>query len=173
MPVTIPFKDDDRIAEESVQNDTGIINEAVTKCEINDFFLFQFPRIIPIRSSIEKAVVENEQMKEEPTYDNHGFLVKPDFENHFKDFPKNSKIGKLKVYKSGKVKIQLGEVMFNLDVGVNTNFAQFYGGTSLLILVGVVLDTLQQIESHLLMRHYDGLMKSGRIKGRTAVGAAV
>jgi preprotein translocase subunit SecY len=55
--------------------------------------------------------------------------------------------------------------------GVSSNFAQFYGGTSLLILVGVVLDTLQQIESHLLMRHYDGLMKSGRIKGRTAVGA--
>jgi len=51
--------------------------------------------------------------------------------------------------------------------GVNSQFAQFYGGTSLLILVGVVLDTLQQIESHLLMRHYDGLMKSGRIKGRS------
>jgi preprotein translocase subunit SecY len=51
-------------------------------------------------------------------------------------------------------------------VGINTNFAQFFGGTSLLILVGVVLDTLQQIESHLLMRHYDGLLKSGRIKGR-------
>jgi len=50
--------------------------------------------------------------------------------------------------------------------GVSTGFAQFYGGTSLLILVGVVLDTLQQIESRLLMRHYDGLMKSGRIKGR-------
>jgi len=57
--------------------------------------------------------------------------------------------------------------------GVNSNFAQFYGGTSLLILVGVVLDTLQQIESHLLMRHYDGLMKSGRIKGRTTAGSAV
>ncbi len=53
-------------------------------------------------------------------------------------------------------------------VGVNQAFAMFYGGTSLLILVGVVLDTLQQIESHLLMRHYDGLTKSGRIKGRTA-----
>lgn len=53
-------------------------------------------------------------------------------------------------------------VMFNVD----SQFAQFYGGTSLLILVGVVLDTLQQIESHLLMRHYDGLMKSGRIKGK-------
>jgi preprotein translocase subunit SecY len=52
--------------------------------------------------------------------------------------------------------------------GVSTTFAQFYGGTSLLILVGVVLDTLQQIESHLLMRHYDGLTKSGRIKGRSS-----
>ncbi len=57
-------------------------------------------------------------------------------------------------------------------LNINSQFAQFYGGTSLLIMVGVVLDTLQQIESHLLMRHYDGLMKSGRIKGRTAVGAA-
>ncbi len=57
--------------------------------------------------------------------------------------------------------------------GVGTQFAQFYGGTSLLILVGVVLDTLQQIESHLLMRHYDGLMKSGRIKGRSGTTASV
>ena len=51
--------------------------------------------------------------------------------------------------------------------GVNQNFAQFFGGTSLLIMVGVVLDTLQQVESHLMMHHYDGLMKSGKIKGRT------
>jgi preprotein translocase subunit SecY len=50
--------------------------------------------------------------------------------------------------------------------GVSTSFAQFFGGTSLLIIVGVALDTLQQIESHLLMRHYDGFMKSGKIKGR-------
>ena len=54
------------------------------------------------------------------------------------------------------------------QIGISTQFAQFYGGTSLLILVGVVLDTLQQIESHLLMRHYDGLTKSGRIKGRSS-----
>ena len=54
--------------------------------------------------------------------------------------------------------------------GVKAEFAQFFGGTSLLILVGVVLDTLQQIESHLLMRHYDGLLSTGRIKGRS--GAA-
>ncbi len=56
--------------------------------------------------------------------------------------------------------------LFARLIGVNSSFASFYGGTSLLILVGVVLDTLQQIESYLLMRHYDGLTKSGRIKGR-------
>ncbi|MFA4923542.1 MAG: preprotein translocase subunit SecY [Ignavibacteriaceae bacterium] len=52
--------------------------------------------------------------------------------------------------------------------GVSGRFAQFFGGTSLLIIVGVALDTLQQVESHLLMRHYDGFMKSGRLKGRRA-----
>ncbi len=51
--------------------------------------------------------------------------------------------------------------------GISQNFAQFFGGTSLLIMVGVVLDTLQQVESHLNMHHYDGLMKEGKIKGRT------
>lgn len=53
---------------------------------------------------------------------------------------------------------------------VTSSFAQFFGGTSLLIIVGVALDTLQQIESHLLMRHYDGFMKSGKIKGRSGIG---
>jgi preprotein translocase subunit SecY len=57
---------------------------------------------------------------------------------------------------------------FAMIAGVEGNFAQFYGGTSLLIMVGVILDTLQQIESYLLMRHYEGMMSSGRIKGRTA-----
>ena len=58
---------------------------------------------------------------------------------------------------------------FAMMLGVNNQFASFYGGTSLLILVGVVLDTLQQIESHLLMRHYDGLMKTGRLTGRSGM----
>ena len=56
--------------------------------------------------------------------------------------------------------------------GITNEFAQFYGGTSLLILVGVVLDTLQQIESYLLNHRYDGLMESGRIKGRSGSMAA-
>ena len=55
---------------------------------------------------------------------------------------------------------------FAAQAGITPGFASFYGGTSLLILVGVTLDTLQQIESHLLMRHYDGFMKSGRVRGR-------
>ncbi|MGL4909240.1 MAG: preprotein translocase subunit SecY [Bacteroidales bacterium] len=58
---------------------------------------------------------------------------------------------------------------FAMKLGINNQFAQFFGGTSLLILVGVVLDTLQQIESHLLSRHYDGLMKTGRLKGRSGI----
>ena len=53
--------------------------------------------------------------------------------------------------------------------GVTSEFSRFYGGTSLLIMVGVILDTLSQIESQLLMRHYDGLLKEGRIKGRSGM----
>jgi preprotein translocase subunit SecY len=56
-----------------------------------------------------------------------------------------------------------------LTFGIDRQFGQFFGGTSLLILVGVILDTLQQIESHLLMRHYDGLMKTGKLKGRSGM----
>ncbi|MFY0688844.1 MAG: preprotein translocase subunit SecY [Cyclobacteriaceae bacterium] len=60
---------------------------------------------------------------------------------------------------------------FAILAGVNRGFAQFYGGTSLLIMVGVILDTLQQIESYLLMRHYEGMMKSGRVRGRNQTAA--
>jgi preprotein translocase subunit SecY len=75
-----------------------------------------------------------------------------------------------KITLPGSIFLGLVAIMPSLvvNVGVNSQFAQFFGGTSLLILVGVVLDTLQQIESHLLMRHYDGLTKSGRIKGRAS-----
>jgi preprotein translocase subunit SecY len=69
----------------------------------------------------------------------------------------------------GSIFLAIVAIMPSIAVkaSVSSQFAQFYGGTSLLILVGVILDTLQQIESHLLMRHYDGLMKSGRVKGRS------
>ena len=61
--------------------------------------------------------------------------------------------------------------VFAYQAGIKQEFALFYGGTSLLILVGVMLDTLQQVESHLLSRHYDGLMKGGKLKGRGAANA--
>jgi len=62
--------------------------------------------------------------------------------------------------------------VFAYQAGIKQQFALFYGGTSLLILVGVMLDTLQQVESHLLSKHYDGLMKTGKIKGRSQGGSA-
>lgn len=69
----------------------------------------------------------------------------------------------------GSIFLALVAVMpaFASMAGVTREFSQFYGGTSLLIMVGVILDTLQQIESYLLMRHYEGMMKSGRLKGRS------
>jgi preprotein translocase subunit SecY len=57
-------------------------------------------------------------------------------------------------------------------LGVQQGFSTFYGGTSLLIMVGVILDTLQQIETHLLMRQYDGLMQGSRLQGRQAISTA-
>jgi len=80
-----------------------------------------------------------------------------------------------KITLPGSVFLALVAIMpaFAMLAGVNTSFAQFFGGTSLLIMVGVILDTLQQIESHLLMRHYDGLMKSGKIKGRAGGASAI
>ena len=62
----------------------------------------------------------------------------------------------------------LPAIMLIAGLAKTQQFAQFFGGTSLLITVGVILDLLQQIESHLLSRHYDGLMKSGRVRGRNA-----
>ncbi len=67
----------------------------------------------------------------------------------------------------------LPSILMMLGLAKAQQFAQFFGGTSLLITVGVMLDLLQQIESHLLSRHYDGLMKSGRVRGRNTGGAAV
>lgn len=56
-------------------------------------------------------------------------------------------------------------------LNVQQGFAQFFGGTSLLILVGVVIDTIQQVQSHLMMRHYDGLLNSGRTRPQTGINA--
>jgi preprotein translocase subunit SecY len=79
-----------------------------------------------------------------------------------------------KITLPGSIFLALIAIMpaFAVIAGVSQGFAAFYGGTSILIMVGVILDTLQQIESYLLMRHYEGMMKSGRIKGRSQVAVA-
>jgi preprotein translocase, SecY subunit len=114
------------------------------------------------------AVTVNPQMMAEDMKKNGGFIpgVKPGKAtmNYLDDIMS-------KVTLPGSFFLAIIAILpaFARIAGISDSFASFYGGTSLLILVGVVLDTLQQIESYLLMRHYDGLMKTGRISGRSGM----
>lgn len=129
LPTTIPFKvsdeeeDPSKIAAREILNDNGTLNES-------DLYLLQFPRMIPVNSEIQTKLKAEEIETEEPVYDQNGFLVKNDFENVFKEFPKNSQLGKLKIYKSGKIKLQLGNNTYDVSTGVNCKFAQELGVVS-------------------------------------------
>ena len=116
------------------------------------------------------AIMVNPQQMSEDMKKNGGFIpgIKP---GHATNFYIDSVISKITL--PGAFFLAIIAILPAVAslFGVNNQFAHFYGGTSLLILVGVVLDTLQQIESHLLMRHYDGLMKTGRVSGRTPVAS--
>lgn len=146
---------------------TGI---AQTFTNIDGFWYnFVFALLIIAFTYFYTAITINPQQMAEDMKKNGGFIpgVKPGKKTV--DFIDNVMS---RITLPGSIFLALVAIMpaFVRIVGVNSQFAQFYGGTSLLIMVGVVLDTLQQIESHLLMRHYDGLTKSGRIKGRSAMG---
>ncbi|HBZ66727.1 MAG TPA: preprotein translocase subunit SecY [Bacteroidales bacterium] len=138
---------------------------------INSFsYNFVFALLIIIFTYFYTAITVNHNQMAEDMKKNGGFIpgIKPG--KRTADFIDNVMS---RITLPGSIFLAFVAIMPALVrmIGVNTQFAQFYGGTSLLILVGVVLDTLQQVESHLLMRHYDGLMKSGRIKGRaSAIG---
>jgi len=134
------------------------------------WYNFTFAMLIILFTYFYTAIIINPTQMAEDMKKNGGFIpgVKPGRKTvEFLDTIMS------RITLPGSIFLALVAIMpsFAMIAGVSNLFAQFYGGTSLLILVGVVLDTLQQIESHLLMRHYDGLMKSGRIKGR-AGGAA-
>jgi preprotein translocase subunit SecY len=136
------------------------------------WYNFTFAFLIIIFTYFYTAITINPQQMAEDMKRNGGFIpgVKPGKKTmEFLDSVMS------KITLPGSIFLAIVAILpaFAMLAGVDQSFAQFYGGTSLLILVGVVLDTLQQIESHLLMRHYDGLMKSGRIKGRTGGGAAM
>lgn len=137
---------------------------------INGFWYnFVFAIMIIIFTYFYTAVTINPNQMAEDMKKNGGFIpgVKPGKKTaEFLDDIMS------KITLPGSIFLAMVAIMpaFVTIIGVNQTFANFFGGTSLLILVGVVLDTLQQVESHLLMRHYDGLTKSGRIKGRTGSG---
>ena len=111
------------------------------------------------------AIIVNPQMMADDLKRNGGFIpgVKPGKEtrNYIDTIM-------TRITLPGSIFLALVAILpaFAQMIGINRQFALFFGGTSLLILVGVVLDTLKQVESYLLLRHYDGLMKTGRIKGR-------
>ena len=132
---------------------------------------FVFAMLIILFTYFYTAITINPTQMADDLKRNNGFIpgVKPG--SHTKDYLDTIMD---RITLPGAVFLALVAIMpaFAQGLGVSMQFSQFFGGTSLLILVGVVLDTLQQVESHLLMRHYDGLLKSGRIKGRSGSVAA-
>ena len=132
------------------------------------WYNFVFFILVVVFTYFYTAVTVNPQMMSEDMKKNGGFIpgVKPGKQTmkYLDDIldrvtlPGSIFLGLIAILPAGAIKM-----------GVNNSFASFFGGTSLLILVGVVLDTLQQIEGYLLMRHYDGLMKTGRLTGRSGM----
>ena len=92
----------------------------------NKLFVFQFPRQIPIKELEEQIKIkEEENVNEEPNYDENGFLISPEFKNSFKEIQDNTVIGKLVIMKSGKIKIKMGDIYFDINQGSNAKFAQY------------------------------------------------
>ena len=132
------------------------------------WYNFTFAIMVIIFTYFYTAVTVNPTMMAEEMKKNGGFLpgVKPGKKTvEYLDSIMS------KVTLPGSIFLAIISILpaFAMLLGVNNQFASFFGGTSLLILVGVVLDTLQQIEGYLLMRHYDGLMKTGRLTGRSGM----
>ena len=132
------------------------------------WYNFVFGRLVVIFTYFYTAVTVNPTMMAEDMKRNGGFIpgVKPGKKTvEYLDAIMS------RVTLPGSIALAIISILpaIAMVFGINNSFASFYGGTSLLILVGVVLDTLQQVESYLLMRHYDGLMKTGRLSGRSGM----
>lgn len=127
LPITLPFCEDQQKiinpSDEQKYLASEFINSSNTLNE-NELFLIQFPKFMPINKELQKKLKLEELDNEEPVYDTTGFLIKNDFENVFKTLQNNTHLGKLKIYKSGKVKMQIGENLFDMNYGMKTNFAQ-------------------------------------------------
>jgi DNA-directed RNA polymerase III subunit RPC4 len=119
-PTTLPFKlneiEDTNIIKDLINN-KGNLNE-------NEIFLFQFPRIIPFNLEVQEKLKNEEILNEEPQYDQNGYLIQSGFSNSFNSMKSNMKLGKIKFYKSGKIKMQIGNSLFDVNGGVTSKFAQ-------------------------------------------------
>ena len=129
------------------------------------WYNFTFALLVFAFTYFYTAIIVNPQMMADDLKRNGGFIpgVKPG-----KETMRYIDTVMTRITLPGSIFLAIVAILpaFAEMIGINRQFALFFGGTSLLILVGVVLDTLKQVESYLLLRHYDGLMKTGRIKGR-------
>ena len=150
----------------------GMSRFASAFADITGFWYnFVYAILIIIFTYFYTAVIINPKQMAEDLRKNNGFIpgVKPGKQTvEYLDSVMS------KITLPGSILLAIIAILpaFAMLVGVNRGFAYFYGGTSLLILVGVILDTLQQIETHMLMRHYDGFTKGSKLKGRAGIGAA-
>ena len=115
VPIVLPFEKDQtkKNLKEELNKDNGL-------------FIFQFPRQIPIKDlSTQIKAKEEENTNEEPNYDENGFLISQEFKNSFQEIKDNTKIGKLIFMKSGKIKIKMGDIYFDINEGSLTKFAQY------------------------------------------------
>ena len=87
-------------------------------------YLFQFPRQIPLNIPLQDKIKKEETVTDEPQYDSNGYLIQAEYQNVFKQLNKHTHLGKLTLYKSGKLKLSLGNVKFNITEGIKTKFAQ-------------------------------------------------
>ena len=120
-PIILPF--------ENVDDEEKSLKENLEENEDNEqpkLFVIQFPRQIPIKDLKNQEIIkEEENVNEEPQYDDNGFLISPEFKNTFQEIKDNTVIGKLVIMKSGKVKIKMGDIYFDINQGSTTKFAQY------------------------------------------------
>ena len=120
-PIILPFEKDN--SEEKSLKDVLVEEIEESKQKL---FVFQFPRQIPIKDLKNQIKIkEEENVNEEPKKDKNGFLISPEFENSFQEINNKTVIGKLVIMKSGKVKIKMGDIYFDVNQGSLTKFAQF------------------------------------------------
>lgn len=147
----------------------GVQNFVATFSDFSGFWYnFVFAILIILFTYFYTAITVNTNQMADDLKRNGGFVpgVKPG-----KDTASFLDTVMSRIVLPGSVFLALLAILpaFAMNAGINQSFAQFFGGTSLLIMVGVVLDTLQQVEGYLLNRHYDGLMESGRLTGRSGM----